>query len=256
MWQLKYLFIFTPKNWGICSFRLIFFNPVETTNRTKSLKQLWSWRFVLLGCWRLSFFSTTAYRFGQEHFVEIRANTQRLQEIGEPRSTSRKNDIPPWKWLKCLDLLHWWTPKLDSSHGKKDSKSWVWKIYDLITYEYIAFNSWNLEITTWNVSIKPYRCGQTLVHRFDRNGMPALNSKTLHFTDLTGESHSEVNLGGGFKHFLFSPLLREDSHFGRIFFRWVETTNKWIIWQTITASEYPPIQTTSTRYVRVWDNAA
>ena len=34
------------------------------------------------------------------------------------------------------------------------------------------------------------------------------------------------NLGGGFKHFLFSPLLGEAPQFWPIFFRWVETTNQ------------------------------
>ena len=33
-------------------------------------------------------------------------------------------------------------------------------------------------------------------------------------------------LGGGFNYFLFSPVLGEDSHLTRIFFRWVETTNQ------------------------------
>ena len=32
-------------------------------------------------------------------------------------------------------------------------------------------------------------------------------------------------LGGGFKHFLFSPLFGEDSHFDEFFLKWVETTN-------------------------------
>ena len=37
-------------------------------------------------------------------------------------------------------------------------------------------------------------------------------------------------LGGGFKHFLFSPLkLGKISHLTSIFFRWVETTNQWAI---------------------------
>ena len=35
------------------------------------------------------------------------------------------------------------------------------------------------------------------------------------------------DLGGGFKHFLYSPLFGEDSQFDYIiFFRWVETTNQ------------------------------
>ena len=33
-------------------------------------------------------------------------------------------------------------------------------------------------------------------------------------------------LGSGFKYFLFSPLLGEDSHFDLIFFNGVETTNQ------------------------------
>ena len=34
------------------------------------------------------------------------------------------------------------------------------------------------------------------------------------------------NLGGGFKHFLFSPLLGKIPNFDQYFFRWVETTNQ------------------------------
>ena len=41
--------------------------------------------------------------------------------------------------------------------------------------------------------------------------------------DLTGVN--SPSLGGGFKHFLFSPLFGEDSHFDEYFFNWVETTN-------------------------------
>jgi len=37
----------------------------------------------------------------------------------------------------------------------------------------------------------------------------------------------QLNLGGGFKYSLFSPLFGENSHFdSMIFFRWVETTNQ------------------------------
>ena len=37
---------------------------------------------------------------------------------------------------------------------------------------------------------------------------------------------NDNQLGGGFKYFLFSPLLREDEAIlTSIFFRWVETTN-------------------------------
>ena len=47
-----------------------------------------------------------------------------------------------------------------------------------------------------------------------------------------GESSAVVmldNLGGGFRYFLFSPLVGEDSHFYYIiFFRWVETTYQFL----------------------------
>ena len=41
-----------------------------------------------------------------------------------------------------------------------------------------------------------------------------------------GVNPKNILLGGGFKHFVFSPLFGEDSHFDYIiFFKGVETTN-------------------------------
>ena len=36
----------------------------------------------------------------------------------------------------------------------------------------------------------------------------------------------DIDLGGGFKYFLCSSLLGEDSHFDKYFLKWVETTNQ------------------------------
>ena len=46
------------------------------------------------------------------------------------------------------------------------------------------------------------------------------------------------NLGGGFKHLLFSPLLGEDPQFWPIFFRWVESTNQKCTPKTDVGSQY------------------
>ena len=53
---------------------------------------------------------------------------------------------------------------------------------------------------------------------------------TARFRSLKGhhfgkESNFDANLGGGFKDFLFSPLLGEMIQFDSYFFKWVETTN-------------------------------
>ena len=43
---------------------------------------------------------------------------------------------------------------------------------------------------------------------------------------MEGKTKTGWYLVGGFKYFLCSSLLGEVSHFGLIFFRWVETTNQ------------------------------
>ena len=43
---------------------------------------------------------------------------------------------------------------------------------------------------------------------------------------VNGSQCVHFYLGGGFKYFLFSPLLGEDFHFDQFFVEWVETTNQ------------------------------
>ena len=60
-----------------------------------------------------------------------------------------------------------------------------------------------------------------------------------HFEDFMGtmsrvtwvNGSLRVHLGGGFKYFLCSPLLGEDSHFDSYFFQWVGSTTNQLLQQ-------------------------
>ena len=96
-----------------------------------------------------------------------------------------------------------------------------WRSPENQCYDIKNLSSRTYDVHTYSVSewqVNGHEASQWVNGKIEEN---EYDCKLQPITD----SHSQ--LGGGFKHCLFSPLFREDSHFWLIFFGWVgSTTNQ------------------------------